>query len=1024
MIPFPLLAQQEWILSLTPIDESEEPTNLRESILNYFESPDAVALPPGFDLENLLSFNEEAFDNKKLQWLKDYIQSGGEIPVPLHYFDPEFLRNENSQNLISEYLSGNTEMDRAAEAYEKWLEKKKQELLERCKTQYDIQGWESVGPRSIGGRTFALLVDPNDSKGRKVWAGSSTAGLWMNENVFDQKSPWSQIKAFWDDPQISDISFDTNNPKTLYVCTGREGGYKSKGFWRSLDAGKTWNLVSTSSTYPALGYTYDMIVNPEDGAIYIGSSWRGGVLIKSTDRGKTWRTVISNRGIIQDMELGSNNILFVAINRNGVFRANNSQPESFRDFIRLGNGFPNPTNFGRVEIAIAPSDEDKIYAFIDTFRVVDGSNRVKGVYVSQDRGNNWTFRSFGMSNTVGDSIQKYTEFAFHTMAAKVHPTDPDVVFFGGQSLLRSLDGGATWDWHTTWIKNSQYGFPYMHADLHQIYFHPQHPDTALFVNDGGVYFSDNSRTPLKVKANIFESNLNYHVTQFYWVDFHPELDRFIGGSQDNGIIRIDESKRGFEPLNGGGDGGFVAIDQDSPEIELGCNNFGNCKVWVYDPHNNKLSYMKSLSFARANLINPAGYDHKEDIFINPIRNEELIFTKLKPNPKNPRSFRARVDTLIGSRISCLVGSPFTQAGISKIFLGTENGTIYSVSNPQSSSNVILTQLPTRVFNLPQNRYMRDIIWGASEDEMVVLLGSFGIDGIYETKDGGVNWESKQGDLPQQPIYAFSRNPKNRKEAVVASFFGVFLTENFDAEVVSWRPLYEGLGQIRSRSIRYKKDGTLVLGTYGGGVFKKGNTAVEPNRYKTPYTEDFSQTLNFITRWEWDTCNSDEKRGWTYKSTYRNSPGSMLNIQQKEGCMVSENWKYRSEYEIYDNLTSPIIDLSGSNRPFLSFDYAYPKSDRTMVDRLEIDISLDGGSTWVNLWRREGEDLATIEARWGKKYEPSDEDWNDILIPLNNYSGQKSAIFRFRTNGIHMSNDLWLDKIFIGDITLSLGAGNH
>lgn len=42
--------------------------------------------------------------------------------------------------------------------------------------------WEERGPRNIGGRTRTILVDPWNSSGKELWAGSVSGGLWHIDN--------------------------------------------------------------------------------------------------------------------------------------------------------------------------------------------------------------------------------------------------------------------------------------------------------------------------------------------------------------------------------------------------------------------------------------------------------------------------------------------------------------------------------------------------------------------------------------------------------------------------------------------------------------------------------------------------------------------------------------------------------------------------------------------------------------------------------------------------------------------------
>jgi photosystem II stability/assembly factor-like uncharacterized protein len=43
--------------------------------------------------------------------------------------------------------------------------------------------WEERGPRNVGGRTRAIMPDPNDPEKKKLWAGSVSGGLWLINNI-------------------------------------------------------------------------------------------------------------------------------------------------------------------------------------------------------------------------------------------------------------------------------------------------------------------------------------------------------------------------------------------------------------------------------------------------------------------------------------------------------------------------------------------------------------------------------------------------------------------------------------------------------------------------------------------------------------------------------------------------------------------------------------------------------------------------------------------------------------------------
>lgn len=105
--------------------------------------------------------------------------------------------------------------------------------------------WEERGPDNIGGRTRAIMFDPNDATNTRVFAGGVSGGLWVNEDITDVNSAWSEV----DIPQnlgISCITYDPNDIDTFYVGTGESyvfGDVNGNGVWKSTDAGLTWTQV-------------------------------------------------------------------------------------------------------------------------------------------------------------------------------------------------------------------------------------------------------------------------------------------------------------------------------------------------------------------------------------------------------------------------------------------------------------------------------------------------------------------------------------------------------------------------------------------------------------------------------------------------------------------------------------------------------------------------------------------------------------------------------------------------------------
>ncbi|MDC9723116.1 MAG: T9SS type A sorting domain-containing protein [Urechidicola sp.] len=123
--------------------------------------------------------------------------------------------------------------------------------------------WEERGPDNVGGRTRAIMFDPNDGTNKRVFAGGVSGGLWVNDDITDGASAWAEVNI----PQnlgISCIAYDPNDTQTFYVGTGESyvfGDVNGNGVWKSTDGGANWTQVFGGQTGVTPGTLSVLTVN-------------------------------------------------------------------------------------------------------------------------------------------------------------------------------------------------------------------------------------------------------------------------------------------------------------------------------------------------------------------------------------------------------------------------------------------------------------------------------------------------------------------------------------------------------------------------------------------------------------------------------------------------------------------------------------------------------------------------------------------------------------------------------------------
>ena len=667
------------------------------------------------------------------------------------------------------------------------------------------EAWEERGPSNVGGRTRAIMFDPNDPNAEKVWAGGVAGGLWYTEDITDAAEPWVNVDDFWANLAVTALTSDPTNPQVFYVGTGEGFGnldaVRGAGVFKTEDGGTTWNLLPATENQSAFHFVQDVIVDGT-GAVYAAT--RSGGVQRSADGGQTWEEVLgsstgasTNRAV--DLELGADGTVYAAMQSDGIYGSATGMSGSWTDLTAGGSGFPTG-GFARIEIATAPSDANTIYA------VTANGSVVGGLYKSTDAGATWTAIAEPVDADPGIGNDFTRGQAWYNLILGVDPNNADAVFAGGIDLFKSPDGGASWTQISHWYGG--FGEPYVHADQHGIAFRPGSSTEAVFSHDGGIDYTANADAEQPTWIN---RNLGYNVTQFYAGDLIPTagVDVMLAGAQDNGTQRFDASGINETDEVRGGDGAFTFFDQDFGILAIASYVYNN--FWRSGDAGNNFPVTLLNDSNSGRFINPADYDSRENILYTARTSNSLYRVSNVATAPMVSSIGGITTIFPASHIRV---SPYAPAGTSTIFVGGQTARLFKVTNAESASPT-----PTLINStgLPL-AYVSCIEVGDDEDHLLVTFSSYGVPHVWETVDGGLTWRDKSGNLPDIPVRWALYHPETTDAVLLATEAGVWESANFGAPDPTWTPA-PGFPTTRVDMLQYRESDNLVMAsTHGRGVF--------------------------------------------------------------------------------------------------------------------------------------------------------------------------------------------------------------
>src|SRR5688572_5906449 len=469
--------------------------------------------------------------------------------------------------------------------------------------------WQERGPKNVGGRTRAILIDPNDATRKTMWSAGVGGGLWKTTDITAASPSWTPINDMFNNIAITSIAFNPVNTQIMYFGTG-EGFYnadaiRGDGIWKSTNGGNAWTQLTSTTANVNFQYIQKVVVHPITGDVYAGT--RNG-LFRSADGGVSWNKVLgaglgAGNDRISDIEIASDNTIYVGIGiftTDGVYKSTTGAAGSWSKLNTGTNGFAT-TGFSRIELACAPSNANTIYAVTQS----SGTNGVYQILQSTNAGANWTVRTNPVDADGGIGNDFTRTQAWYDLAAAVDPNNANTLFVGGIDLFKSTNGGSSWQQISHWYGG--FGFQEVHADQHAIIFEPGNSNIIYFGNDGGIFRTTNGTASI---PTIISKSENYNVTQFYACAMNPTAysSQFIAGAQDNGSQQYNSLGINATIEVTGGDGCYTHIDQNQPQYQFTSYVYNN----YFRSTNSGATFAGFSSNTGGYFVNPTDYDNQNN----------------------------------------------------------------------------------------------------------------------------------------------------------------------------------------------------------------------------------------------------------------------------------------------------------------------------------------------------------------------------------------------------------------------------
>jgi len=712
--------------------------------------------------------------------------------------------------------------------------------------------WRDVGPMR-GGRTYG--VAGHASQPETFYSGSVGGGVWKTENsgrtwfpISDEGIPIGSIGA---------IAVAPSNPNMIYVGTGepdiRSQNSYGIGMFKSTDAGKTWTHIGLEGTRQIGRVVIDPI-NPNRvyaaalGLIYGPSPDRG--VYRTTDGGATWKKILfkaddpNNVGAI-DLAIDPKNsrVLYASLWATrrppwSVYAPTNlpggglyKSTDGGDTWKPLAGGLPIDHYVGKIGIAVAPSNPNRLWAVVDNTgaaiaRGMGGGaaggaggrgptvpSGPGGVYLSDDAGATWR---------LVNAETRLWGRGWYFEAVAVDPSNPDRAYVINTATYMTTDAGKTF----VPVKGAPGG-----DDYHQMWINPKDGNRMVLSSDQGTVVSvDGSKT--------WSTWYNQPTAQVYHVSADNRFPYWLyGAQQDSGGVGVATwsrqgllSFRDWEPTCEAGESNTVVPDPKDGNILYGNGN-GRCNQALNvpaplggqlpppDPDNpNRKTWTLPQVFS---LADEALYYANQ--FVMRSRDRGRTWEKISPDlsrlrpavPETLDPITAKdIDQPMTDRFGVVYTIGPSPLEASTVWAGTDDGLIHVTRDDGKTwANVTPPEMTpwSKVSQIEAGHFDITTAYASVDRHRITDYKPY----IYRTHDGGKTWRNVVTGIREGAyVNSVKEDPKARGLLYAATELCVYVSFN-DGD--QWQPLENNMPVTSVRDILVHGD-DLAIATHGRGFW--------------------------------------------------------------------------------------------------------------------------------------------------------------------------------------------------------------